>query len=111
MLRCLYNFGFKVPTYLIQNDHELSFFLNGEDACTLPIYLSTSYKPVHGSNSGLGSDLNHNFSFQSSFSYNLAQNIQSSPPPITSNHHSSFQPNYPSHNDLYRHVKMSISLS
>jgi len=75
ILRCLYNFGSRVPTYLIRNDHELHLFLNGDDACRPPIYLSTNVKY----SGGLGSDMkSSNCSCHPNFPYNLGLEY---PPP------------------------------
>lgn len=50
ILKCLYNFGSKVTTYLIQNDHKLSFFLTGRDSCRPPTYLAINFKPPYNNN-------------------------------------------------------------
>lgn len=48
----------------------LTFFLNGEDTCRPPIYISTGAKY----SGGLRSDMkSHDCSYQPNFPYNLAQ--------------------------------------
>ena len=104
ILRCLYNFGSRVPTYLIINDQELSFFLNEDDACRPHIYLSTSVKY----SSGLGNNMKSaNCSYHPSFSYNLRQQYPLPyylEPPFVEEY-------FPSHDDFYGHVSSLTPLT